>query len=63
MHLWTKGPPPWEYIELVLCRDVYHCTPVELSHIPAEIVMRHLAVLGIEGEVNRRSIPRGKKHS
>ena len=50
-HLWTKGPPPWEYIELVLCRDVYHCRPSELREENFEDIMEHLACLDIEAKV------------
>ena len=52
-HLWAGGPAPWEYLELTLCRDVYHCTPMELERIPAGTVMKHLSILGIEAEVQR----------
>ena len=54
--MWAGGPAPWEYVELVLCRDVYHCTPVELERVPADVVLRHLAVLGIEADVNKRGL-------
>lgn len=40
-----------EYVELVLCRDVYHCTPLELAKQPLKKVMRHLACLEVEGKV------------
>lgn len=39
---------PSEYLELFLCRDVYHCTPVELAEVPYETVRDHLAVLSAE---------------
>jgi hypothetical protein len=34
---------------LVLCRDVYHCTPQELEEIPPETILAHLALLDVEG--------------
>ena len=43
-----------EYVTLVLCRDVYHCTPVELRRVPLRDVLAHLACLGVEGRVRRR---------
>lgn len=50
-HLWTKGPCPPEYLELILCRDVYHCTPHVLRQIPLEDILTHLTCLRIEAEV------------
>lgn len=53
MHLWVDNPPPWEYIRLILCRDVYHCTPLELEKIPGEIILQDLTMLGEEARVNK----------
>lgn len=41
----TKGAvePPAEYIDYVLCHEVYHCTPDQLDRIPAATVQLHLA--------------------
>jgi hypothetical protein len=50
-HLWTKGEPPPEYIELILCRDVYHCRPNDLDDVPLETVLDHLTCLDVEAEV------------
>lgn len=44
---------PWEYIELQLCRDVYHCTPEELDRQDWERVRVHLRLLGAEGRAER----------
>lgn len=41
---------PWEYIELTLCRDIYHCTPTELDEQEWERVMAHLDMYNIEME-------------
>ena len=41
-HFYMKAPAPPEYLQLILCRDIYHCTPVELDQIPIETVMAHL---------------------
>jgi hypothetical protein len=49
-HLHTKGPAPPEYIELILCRDMYHCTPNELADVPLEKVIAHLICRNIETE-------------
>ena len=53
-HLWAMGSPPIEYVELVLCRDVYHCSPVDLAKVPYTTVAKHLVCLGIEAEVRNR---------
>ena len=45
------GEPPWEWVQLVLCRDVYHCRPSELDGEDAETVMTHLALLNTAAKV------------
>lgn len=50
-HLWTSAPAPWQYIELILCRDIYHCTPVELGKVPYDTITAHLEMMEIEAEV------------
>ena len=52
--LWTNGPPPAEYVELMLCRDVYHCTPSVLRAEAAEDVFATLACLEAENYVRER---------
>ena len=42
---------PWEYIELILCRDIYHCTPSELYEQPVDVINMHLALIGVEKRV------------
>lgn len=46
--LWTSGPPPPEYTDLVLCRDVFHCTPSELAAQDADDILTTLALLEAE---------------
>lgn len=61
--LWLRQPPPPEYLELLLCRDVYHCTPVELATIPLQTILTHLACLDAEAQVRemeRRSMRYGR---
>lgn len=41
-HLYTGGPAPPEYVEMKLCRDIYHCTPIELEEVPLPKVIAHL---------------------
>ena len=51
-HLWTEEPAPLEYIELMMCRDVYHCPP---QHLPPWRIMReHLAIIEVEADVRQR---------
>ena len=53
--LHTGGRPvPWEYVELILCRDVYHCTPEALDDQDPVRVFRHLEALS--GEATARKI-------
>lgn len=35
---------------LQLCRDVYHCTPVDLERIPLETILEHLTCLQVEAQ-------------
>jgi hypothetical protein len=54
--LWTRSTTremPWEYIELYLCRDIYHCTPNELAEQPIETVNMHLKLIGVENIVKQ----------
>jgi hypothetical protein len=56
VHLWTHGARPIEYWSLVLCRDVYHCTPVDLAAVPMNQVIDTITCLNAEIEVaNRRA--------
>lgn len=48
-HLVTGTmPPPPDYIVLVLCRDVYHCTPSQLRRENPVEIMRHLTCIAAE---------------
>ena len=55
-HLGTKAPMPIEYLELVLCRDIYHCTPANLPDW--QTISEHLALMAIEAEVNEHKAKR-----
>jgi hypothetical protein len=46
-------PPPPEYVELVLCRDVFHCTPSELRRESARDIMIALEILKAEADYQR----------
>jgi hypothetical protein len=55
-YLWAgRGQPPAEYVSVVLCRDVYHCTPVELRRVPLADILAHLTVLDWEGRVRKKN--------
>ncbi len=43
--------PPAEYVELYLCRDVYHCTPSALAEQDYQVVMAHMACIAAENMV------------
>jgi hypothetical protein len=43
-----KHDLPDEYVELFLCRDVYHCTPSELGEQDYVTVMNHLSCIAAE---------------
>jgi len=51
--LWLNDDPPIEYLELILCRDVYHCTPVQLADVPLPTIIKHLACLDAELHVRK----------
>jgi hypothetical protein len=52
-HLWTDEPPPPQYIRLIFCRDVYHCTPDMLGKLPVKILIEDMAMLNIENQVKK----------
>lgn len=42
-----------EYLELYLCKEVYHCTPLELSEIPMSTINKHLLIMSTEASINK----------
>jgi len=38
-------------MELLLCRDVYHCTPSELAEQDWYVVNKHIRLLSVEAEI------------
>ncbi len=54
MYLETQGTAPPEYVDLVLCRDVYHCPPSELDRQDASTVLAHLVCLSAEEDYRKR---------
>lgn len=45
---------PWEYTEMVLCRDIYHCVPSQLDREDYERIMRHLDMYNTEQDVKHK---------
>lgn len=43
-----------EYTDLILMRDVFHCTPAELAAQDADDVLTVLALLSAEGAYRKR---------
>lgn len=43
-----------EYIRLVMCRDVYHCTPAQLEAVSWKTIQEDLFMMRIEREVRQR---------
>lgn len=46
-------PQPWAWLELRLCRDVYHCTPSELAEQDWLTIATHIELMNIEAEVRQ----------
>lgn len=58
--LWTgSGQPPPGYLDLVLCRDVYHCTPEELDRQDDRRIQEHLELMAAEAQVREMKSGRG----
>jgi hypothetical protein len=53
-HLYVGEPAPLEYLSLVLCRDVYHCTPNALADVPVQTALKHIICLNGENEVRAK---------
>jgi len=51
--LWVDAPPPPPYVDLILMRDVFHCTPAELAVQDADAILEVLACLGAEAFVEK----------
>ncbi len=51
LHLGTDDVP-WAWIELQLCRDVYHCTRRELWEMDADEVLLDLQMLGVKARID-----------
>lgn len=54
MALWTDNPPPPEYTDMILMRDVFHCTPSALYKQDADDIAQVIAVLEAEAVIAKR---------
>lgn len=45
---------PDEYVDLILCRDIFHCTPSELDEQDYDRVMLMLGLASAEAEIEKR---------
>jgi len=43
-----------EYIRLVMCRDVYHCTPAQLEAVSWNTIQEDLMMIAVERNVQQR---------
>jgi hypothetical protein len=43
-----------EYIRLIMCRDVYHCTPTELEAVPWSVIQEDLTMIAVERTIRAR---------
>ena len=57
-HLFTGDTIPPEYLELILCRDVYHCPPQMLP--PLSKVLPHLTCIQMEQKAAERKARKSK---
>lgn len=44
-------PVPWEYVEYVLCRHVFYCTPAVLRTIDPQDILNALTIIEVEAEI------------
>ena len=52
-HTGESQPQPWEYIQLRLCQDVYHCTPSQLDEQDWQTIETHLLILNLEEQLRQ----------
>lgn len=62
-HLWTKEPPPPEYVDFLLC-ERFGWTPEELYATDADIIEQFLVMWSVEQKVDRaKQDPRGRRNA
>lgn len=58
-HLWTQAEMPFAYLELMLCRDVYHCPPSQLP--PWHKIRQHLICMNAEAHIRSVEARKAKR--
>lgn len=54
---------PQEYIDFILIKELYHCTPSELDEQDQNIVDLHLSFLGIQADESYKESKRAEQRS
>ena len=47
------GQAPAAYVRLLLCREVYHCTPSQIKREKLRDILQDLACMEVEGQKRR----------
>lgn len=54
---------PQEYVDYLLIKHLYHCTPSELAKQDQQVVDMHVAFMNIEAEEDRLQQKRAQQRS
>jgi len=60
-HLWTGADAPQEYVDYILCTQLYHCLPSQLDTEDAYRINAHLICADVEGKVAKQRRANAKK--
>lgn len=58
---WRQTRHHRAYLEYILIRDLYHCTPTELDNQPKHIVDLHVRIMNMEAEYRWKQEKRAKQ--
>lgn len=62
-HLWTDGPIPTDYLDLLLC-ERFGWTPDELYDADPDLVMKFLVMWSVEEKVRKaKEDPMGRRNA
>ncbi|MBN1815333.1 MAG: hypothetical protein JXA14_26110 [Anaerolineae bacterium] len=56
-------PAPVEYIQLIACRDLYHCRPCDLAGVPLVTILQHLNCVKMERKYERIEAAKARRRS
>lgn len=62
-HSGKTGGAPQEYIDFLLMKDVYHCTPSELDEQDASKITLHINFLNMQQEESIKDQRRAEQRS